>query len=88
MVDQILARATQLSDEDLFVLTQALNAENSKRMDIRQSKDWQKVVDAINNYTGKWGAIAVRACSDGSERWIGEDYTYSTSFPGEIEIED
>lgn len=88
MVDQILARATQLSDEELFALTQALNAENSKRENMRQIKDWQRVVDAINNYTSRWGAIAIRACSDGSERWIGESFTYATSFPGEIEIED
>ena len=83
MIDQILARATQLSDEDLFALTQALNAENSKRMDMRQSKDWQRVVDAIDNYTRKWGSIVIEDDDDTIYLELG-GYT-ATSF-GEIEV--
>lgn len=86
MVDQILARATQLSDEDLFTLTQALNAENSKRMDMRQSKDWQRVVDAIDNYIGKWGEIVVLDNDNGNTIYIGESGTYTATSLGEIEI--
>ena len=83
MIDQILARATQLSDEDLFALTQALNTENSKRMDMRQSKDWQRVVDAIDNYTRKWGSIVIEDDDDTIYLELG-GYT-ATSF-GEIEV--
>ena len=85
MVDQILARATQLSDEDLFALTQALNAENSKRMDMRQSKDWQRVVDAIDNYIRKWGSIVIEDNDDDDTIYLELGGYTATSF-GEIEV--
>ena len=59
MVDQILARATQLPNDQLYALHASIGKELEMRKDIEQAGDWKNLQEALATYIRKWGTIVI-----------------------------
>lgn len=58
-VNNLFAKCQQLPDEDLGVLLSAMMREQKDRDCRAQRAAWQRVCDAITDYTSKFGNISV-----------------------------
>lgn len=85
MVDQILARATQLPNDQLHALYASIGKELEMRKDVEQAGDWKNVQDALATYIRKWGDITITDVNEGNIIYLalGE---YTTTSLGEIEV--
>lgn len=59
MVDQILARATQLPNDQLYALHASIGKELEMRRDAEQAGDWKNLQETLATYIRKWGDIAI-----------------------------
>lgn len=85
MVDQILARATQLPNDQLHALYASIGKELEMRKDVEQAGDWKNVQDALATYIRKWGSIVIEDNDDDDTIYLELGGYTATSF-GEIEV--
>lgn len=64
MVDQILARATQLPNDQLYALHASIGKELEMRKDIEQAGDWKNFQEALATYIRKWGTVVIEDNND------------------------
>lgn len=85
MVDQILARATQLPNDELHALYVSIGKELEMRRDVEQAGDWKNLQDALATYIRKWGSIVIEDNNDDDTIYL-ELGGYTATSLGEIEI--
>lgn len=86
MVDQILARATQLPNDQLYALHVSIGKEVEMRRDIEQAGDWKNLQEALATYIRKWGSIVIEN-GDGEETIYLEPGEYTFDSFGTILVE-
>jgi hypothetical protein len=85
MVDQILARATQLPNDQLYALHASIGKELEMRKDAEQAGDWKNLQEALATYIRKWGTIIIEDDSSNETIYLALGGYTAASF-GEIEI--
>lgn len=85
MVDQVLARATQLPDDELYALYASIGKELEMRKDKEQAGDWKNLQESLATYIRKWGTIIIEDNSDDTTIYLELGGYTPVSF-GEIEI--
>lgn len=85
MVDQILARATQLPNDQLYALHASIGKELEMRRDVEQAGDWKNLQEALATYIRKWGDIAIIDDNNNKTIYLEIGGYVPVSF-GEIEI--
>ena len=63
-LDNLFAKCQQLPDEEFNVLFAALRKEQEERKDRVAKADWQRVIDALNNFMKQYGCISVMRTGD------------------------
>lgn len=58
-LDEMLAEAKVLNDDDLVRLLHNLTQEKERRDSAERAEDWRVLCRTIENFIGKWGSIAV-----------------------------
>lgn len=86
MVDQILVRATQLPNDQLYALHTSIGKELEKRRDIEQAGDWKNFQEAFETYIRKWGSIVIES-TDGEQTFYLERGAYTFDGFGLIIVE-
>lgn len=85
MVDQILAKATQLPNDQLHALYASIGKELEMRKDVEQAGDWKNLQDALTTYIHKWGTIIIEDHLEDTTIYL-ELGGYNTLSVGEIEV--
>ena len=85
MVDQILARATQLPNDQLYALHASIGKELEMRKDMEQAGDWKNFQEALATYIRKWGTVVIEDYSSNETIYL-EHGGYTTASFGEIEL--
>lgn len=86
MVDQILARATQLPNDQLYALHASIGKELEMRKDMEQAGDWKNFQEALATYIRKWGFVVIES-NDGEKTIYLESGEYTFDGFGSILVE-
>lgn len=63
-LDEMLAEAKTLNDDDLAFILRHLALEKERRDDVERKEDWANLCKTLENFVGKWGSIAVYEKND------------------------
>ena len=87
-LDEMLAEAKTLNDDDLAFVLRHLLLEKERRDDAERNEDWANLCKTIENFIGKWGSIAVYEQNDYMTNVIVHLRRGEFTFPafGEIEV--
>lgn len=87
-LDEMLAEAKTLNDDDLAFILRHLQLEKERRDEAERKEDWTNLCKTIENFIGKWGSIAVFEKDDYMTNVIVHLRRGEFTFPdfGEIEV--
>lgn len=86
-LDEMLADAKALNDDDLAFILRHLALEKERRDDAERKEDWAKVCEAIYHYTANYGAIRVADfCGDENIEIVLHHGEFAFSEYGDIEV--
>lgn len=87
-LDEMLAEAKALNDDDLAFILHHLQLEKERRDAAERKEDWVNLCKTIDNFIGKWGSIAIFEQDDYMTNVIAHLRRGEFTFPdfGEIEV--
>ena len=87
-LDEMLADAKTLNDDDLAFILRHLLLEKERRDDAERKEDWANLCKTVENFISKWGSIAVYEKNDYMTNVIVHLRRGEFTFPefGEIEV--